>query len=111
MTDSAPYVVPTKTHSLATLETYWDAVESGVKTFEVRRDDRGFQRGDVLLLRKLRRHGDYINDAGLVTSHAEFAATLRARVSWILTGGQLGIEPGYVVMSLCDVCRVLETTN
>lgn len=38
-------------HSLKTTASCWDAIERGEKTFEVRRDDRGFQKGDVLLLR------------------------------------------------------------
>ena len=40
-------------HILKTVDHYWYAVERGDKNFEVRRDDRGFQRGDVLVLRRL----------------------------------------------------------
>ena len=39
-------------HDLKVAAAYFDALESGEKSFEVRRDDRGFQRGDVLLLRE-----------------------------------------------------------
>jgi Domain of unknown function (DUF3850) len=41
-------------HELRTVQPYFDAVASGAKTFEVRRDDRpgGFQVGDVLWLRE-----------------------------------------------------------
>ena len=75
-------------HVLKTLPQYWDAVERGEKTFEVRRDDRGFQRGDTVVLVRL-------NSIGLETS-----ARLRFTIGWILTGGQFGLEPGYVVFSL-----------
>lgn len=89
-------------HRLKTLPVYWDATAEGRKNFEVRRDDRGFQKGDILVLMKL---------AEKVSSAKRFMGfdlpkepeTLRRRVTWILTGGQLGIEPGYVVMGLGDI--------
>lgn len=40
------------THELKILPKWFAAVESGDKTFEVRRDDRPFQPGDRLLLRE-----------------------------------------------------------
>lgn len=38
------------THTLKTIEPYFSAVLSGEKTFEVRRNDRAYQRGDMLVL-------------------------------------------------------------
>lgn len=89
-------------HTLKTLAPYWDAIADGSKRFEVRRDDRGFQRGDTL---KLARMCDdepsvYSTPGGGKSSHAQNADTLFVHVDWVLTGGQLGIEPGYVVMSI-----------
>lgn len=91
-------------HDLKCSEQYWDKVASGEKRFEVRRDDRGFQRGDILLLRKTSadRPTTYITPRGDSSWPAE-AYTIRMRVDWILTGGQLGVEPGYVVMSISPV--------
>lgn len=37
-------------HVLKTIEPYFSAVLSGDKTFEIRRNDRGFQKGDTLVL-------------------------------------------------------------
>lgn len=85
-------------HILKTWGRYWDVVASGEKTFEVRRDDRGFQKGDVLVLRRCDDappHYESEGDAGRFSTR-----DLRKRVTWILTGGQFGIEPGYVVMGL-----------
>lgn len=81
-------------HTLKTLPSYWDAVERGEKNFEVRKDDRGFQKGDTLRLVKLRR--------GLAAEWTENldVKPLERRIAYILTGGQFGIEPGYVVMGL-----------
>lgn len=85
-------------HELKTWPDYWHAIERGEKTFEVRRDDRGFQKGDTLvLIRMKKRHGVWVEDRdNYLASRYE----LCRKVTYVLTGGQLGIEPGYVVMGL-----------
>ncbi|MDE2426280.1 MAG: DUF3850 domain-containing protein [Elusimicrobia bacterium] len=85
-------------HVLKTLAPYWHAVERGDKTFDVRRDDRGFQRGDVLVLRRLNEERPHLFDCDYTSKSGCY--DLRRRVLYVLTGGQLGIEPGYVVMAL-----------
>lgn len=39
-------------HNLKCWPEFFDAIKRGDKTFELRRNDRGYQRGDVLVLRK-----------------------------------------------------------
>ena len=87
-----------QTHELKTWGSYWDAVSSGEKVFEVRRDDRGFQKGDVLHLVRMRQNydGKWVEDR----DHNNGRRVLVRKISYVLTGGQLGIEPGYVVMGL-----------
>lgn len=41
-----------KKHELKILPQYFQAVWSGIKTFELRKDDRDYQRGDILVLRE-----------------------------------------------------------
>ena len=77
-------------HTLKTSMPYFEAVKSGDKNFEVRRDDRGFQKGDILEL-------ICIDAAGMVVGNMP---PICRRVKWILTGGQFGIEAGYVVLAL-----------
>ena len=87
-----------KEHVLKTWADYWDAAERGEKPFEVRRDDRGFQKGDVLVLRRMIiSYGKWIEDRTYSDNRPH---DLRRKVTFVLTGGQLGIEPGYVVMGL-----------
>lgn len=92
------------THELKTLPAYWDAMRRGEKTFEVRRDDRGFQKGDMLEL--IRHDGrNFCPEMGADWNRlpTKDDHTLRREIAYILTGGQFGIEPGYVVMALKEV--------
>jgi hypothetical protein len=41
-----------KIHELKTIEPYFSQVETGEKTFEIRYNDRNYQKGDYLLLQK-----------------------------------------------------------
>lgn len=84
-------------HVLKTAAIVWDAVASGAKTFEVRKNDRFFQRGDAVRLRKLSADGiGYAPGPGGRFSFCDqdFA------IGWMLHGGQFGIEPGYCVFQL-----------
>ena len=90
-----------QTHKLKTWAAYWDAVAAGLKGFEVRRDDRGFQRGDVLVLQRFNPEtGQYDMDG---FSRASSPKEIRRRVAYVLTGGQFGVEAGYVVMGLEEI--------
>ena len=78
-------------HELKTVPEYYDAVNSGAKTFEVRKNDRDFKVGDILHLYRS------------VDEDFDGAEFMEFAVTYILTGGQFGIEPGYVVMGLGEV--------
>lgn len=79
-------------HRLKTLDIYWDAVKSGEKTFEVRVNDRAFQKGDTLELVRVSA-SNFVDDS----------AVIRKRITYLLQGGQLGIERTYCVLGLGDV--------
>lgn len=76
-----------KLHDLKTWPVYFREVESGVKTFEVRRDDRDFEAGDELLLREWHPETGYTG------------RSVRRVVSYVLAEFA-GIAPGYVCMAL-----------
>lgn len=90
-------------HHIKTLPQYWDAVKRGDKTFEVRKDDRGFQKGDVLVLEKMTESGAYYD-----TDYHGNKRVIRRRITYILTGGQFGIQPGYVVMGIQEAGNVAD---
>lgn len=86
------------THRLKTLPQFWTAIERGDKTFEVRKDDRAYQAGDTLAL-------VYHDPKRSPDEYEGFArrAPIMRRVTFVLPGGQFGVEPGYVAMSLAEV--------
>lgn len=100
-----------KWHTLKVEHEYMEALKSGEKNFEVRRDDRGFQKGDALVLCRYGKcptgyggHG-YMDASGKVVSSYPTTGGVDRIVRWIsyvLTGGQFGIQPGYVVLGLDD---------
>lgn len=83
-------------HTLKTIDIYYDAVVAGEKTFEVRRNDRAFQAGDTLVLER-------IDDKGRYTSPFPSRHTAKFRITYLLQGGQFGIEPGFCVLGLAKM--------
>lgn len=76
-------------HELKTHSEYFKAILTGDKTFELRKDDRNFQRGDELLLKE---YNPLTN-----TFSGKF---LHRRIKYILRGGKFGLEEGFCIMSM-----------
>lgn len=75
-------------HSLKTQMQYYHLTEEGKKSFEVRKNDRNFKKGDMVTLQEWF-SGDFTG-----RSLGPF------EISYILEGGQFGIEDGYCVFQL-----------
>ena len=86
-----------KTHDLKTDPEVFDAVLKGDKTFEIRKDDRGFQVGDELILRKTKFTGEQMR-AGSPLEIEGFPCVVR--VKYILRGPCYGLAEGWVIMSI-----------
>lgn len=84
-------------HKLKTLARYWEAIEDGRKTFEVRKNDRAFQTGDILVLEKIDNEGRFYEAE---PGKSMTPKTIRKRITYLLQGGQFGIEAGYCVLGL-----------
>jgi Domain of unknown function (DUF3850) len=80
------------THRLKTWPEYYDAAAAGIKTFDVRADDRGFAPGDRVIL------ACYDPDSGTFDGRE-----MAFGVPYVLRGGNFGIKPGYAVLSLAPV--------
>ncbi len=77
------------THELKTWTKYFYDVLNGSKPFELRLNDRDFKVGDVLKLREY--DPDKQEYSGLYC---------KRKVTYVLEGGQFGLEKGYVIMGL-----------
>ena len=96
-------------HHLDTPKSHWNAIEAGLKKFEIRKDDGGLQLGDIIHLYCCSDEDTdsfgcisctYENEYGCCVEDRDKAKVLTFKVGWIMTGGQHGIEPGYIVFSL-----------
>lgn len=92
-------------HQLKTLGRYFDAVVRGDKTFEVRKNDRAFQTGDILELARLDDDGRHYS---ILPGDRYEKITARYKITYLLQGGQFGIEPGYCVLGLSPVPKTTE---
>jgi len=77
------------THYLKTWSEYYKEVETGTKTFEVRKNDRNFKTGDTLILQ------EFLKNEQILTGKE-----LKFKVIYIIHGGAFGLEEGYVVMGI-----------
>ena len=75
-----------KVHELKVLPEYFCAVSEGKKTFELRRDDRGFEVSDGLVLREW--DGEKYS-----------GRFVKCKVTYILKDFQ-GLEAGFVILSI-----------
>ena len=76
------------THELKIWPEFFNAVITGKKLAEVRKDDRGFQVGDTLIL------NEYDN------LRSEYTGRSTVREVTYITRGIAGIAPGYCVLSI-----------
>jgi hypothetical protein len=80
-------------HHLKTWPEYFKAVQSGKKPFELRKNDRNFQVGDVLMLH------EYDPEIGL--NDMSIGSALRLEVTYIFEDdGTFGLEKGYCIMGI-----------
>ena len=85
-------------HELKADPDVFQAVSDGSKSFEIRRDDRGFQVGDDLLLRETFYTGEEMS----LRDGKPLVYTGRAyefHINYILRGPVYGLKEGWVIMS------------
>jgi len=81
-------ILPTH-HKLKSFDPYFNAILRGDKRFEVRKNDRAFQKGDTVSFISVNKDGE---QTGRKSSEYE--------IMFVLQGGQLGIEPGYCAFGI-----------
>lgn len=90
--------MPNKAHQLKCSTTFFPAIWDRSKPFEVRKNDRDYEEGDVLLL----------DEYDPVHGHTRRVA-LR-KVTYLLTHEMFpgGVPPGYVVMGLAYIANMTD---
>lgn len=76
-------------HRIKLLETFADAVLDGRKNFEVRENDRGYQRGDLVEFLVINKLGNRVNHP---------LNSKLFEITYVLSGW--GIKDGYVVFGI-----------
>ncbi len=80
-----------KVHEVKIYESYADAVLSGEKTFEIRNNDRGYQKGDRLKF-------NVITDDGVYNCYDHELDEREYDITFVHSG--LGMENGYVALAI-----------
>ena len=79
-------------HHLKTWPGSFDPIKSGIKTFDYRRDDRGFRVGDVLVFERYDPH-----------TQGYTGEVIRRIVTYIILGGDVpGLPIGYCIMQIAE---------
>lgn len=81
------------THKIKIDKAYADAVLSGEKTFEVRNNDRGYQKGDLISFK--------VMDGALRDTTHELN-NMTFEITYVL-GSFVGLAPNYVAFAIRDV--------
>lgn len=76
-------------HELKTWPKYYKSVKDGSKPFELRKDDRDYKIGDVLILKEY--------DPGTESYTNDECTRV---ITYILKGGLFGLEKGFVILGL-----------
>ena len=87
-------------HELKTLPEYFERIFNGEKNFEVRKNDRGFQKGDKVILREY----DPKN-RGVLERHNYTGREITADIGFVLSEYQ---KEGYVTFSLLNITQTNE---
>lgn len=93
------------THALKVDYPYMDSLVAGLKPFEVRRNDRGFQTGDYLALTEDCPPGKHPAPSGRSDcSDCYVQRVVTRRITYVYTGrmdrGSMDLAPGFVVLGL-----------
>lgn len=78
-----------KVHELKILPQYFKCVVDGTKNFELRKNDRAYRVGDVLLLKEFEN-----NQTGYTGKE------IKKVITYIFYGGAYGLNKDYVILSI-----------
>jgi len=89
-----------RTHYLKIYPEYFELVKKGLKTFELRKNDRDFNEGDILCL------SEWDDKLEQYTSKKLFC-----KITYVLKGPSFGLSKGYCIMSIKVDLSINTTIN
>lgn len=92
-----------KIYELKVWPRYFRAVLDGSKTFEFRKDDRGFELGDTLILREFEPGvRDYSGQVPIIKESRYTGRSIKKKITYIFKGGIPGcrLRQGLVILAL-----------
>ncbi len=97
-----------KIHELKILPQYFQAVKSGEKTFELRKDDRGFQVEDVLMLKEFNLQEKYETIEGAETYFS--GRKILKQINYILKdeSENMGLNKDYAILGIKPIDEDVE---
>lgn len=97
-----------KIHELKILPQYFNAVVSNKKTFELRKDDRGFQVGDILMLKEFNLQEKYETIDGAETYFS--GKKVLRQISYILKdeSESMGLSKDYAILGIKPIDEDVE---
>lgn len=91
-------------HFLKQWPQYFEQIRLKRKTFEIRKDDRGFMLGDQLCLEEWIPLDESLPDHAAVGMHGSTGRFLMTGpIPYIMRGPSFGLAVGHVIMSIVDI--------
>lgn len=87
-------------HELKTDPDVFAMSYAGNKNFEIRKNDRDFQVGDLLILKETLFSGEQMKN-GMPLQYS--GRILSRSVNYILPGGEYGLDPEWVIMDVIKI--------
>jgi hypothetical protein len=88
------------THNLKTWFCYFIEVLAGNKTFELRKNDRDYKVGDTLNLIEVDEINFELDPINQTKHYLTTGRTHTAKITYILEGGQFGLDKDYVILGM-----------
>lgn len=80
------------THNIKIMDCYFDDVEKGIKTFEIRKNDRNYNVGDIVILRECFLYEGHLIETGRYVSK---------HITYILKDiPQYGLDINYIIFAM-----------
>jgi len=96
-------------HELKILPQYFKSVKDGSKPFEIRKNDRDYKVGDTLILKEYDLENMIHVPGGIIGGYT--GQEITKEITYILEGGQYGLEEGYCILGLKQEGITLKNIN